>query len=190
VRAGALSSPDAAGARPEGRPPSWFQLATTWALFAAAVVAVAVAVHLAAPGWLGDSGVRELPDRPLLMVDIFFNNLLLALVPLFGGWLAAGHLTAGRRLVAGVFLLLPAVIVARSLVTVGAVGGGDPSWLSDSARWWLLEVGALAVSARTGLWLARHPQLRDARGPAAMRRALAVIVCALAAGATVEVLTA
>jgi hypothetical protein len=172
------------------RPPSWIQLATTWALFAAVVLGVAVAVYLAVPGWLGDSGVRELPDRPLLMLDIFMNNLLLALVPLFGGWLAAGHLHAGRRLVAGVFMLLPAVVVGRSLVTVGAVGGGDPGWLANSARWWLLEVGALAVSARTGLWLARHPQLRDEDGPAAMRRALAVIVCTLAAGATVEVLTA
>jgi hypothetical protein len=60
-----------------------------------------VAVYLAVPGWLGDSGVHELPDRPLLMLDIFLNNLLLALMPLFGGWLAAGHLNAGRRLVAG-----------------------------------------------------------------------------------------
>jgi hypothetical protein len=189
VRAGALSSP-APGADLDLRPPSWIQLATTWALFAAAVIAVAAAVHLAVPGWLGDSRVRELPDRPLLMLDIFFNNLLLALVPLFGGWLAAGHLSAGHRLVASVFLLLPALIVARSLVTVGAVGGGDPRWLANAARWWLLEVGALAVSTRTGLWLARHPQLRDEHGPVAMRRALAVIVCALAAGATVEVLTA
>jgi hypothetical protein len=172
------------------RPPSWIQLAATWTLFAATVLAVALAVQLAVPGWLGDSGVRELPDRPVLMLDIFFNNLLLALVPLFGGWLAAGHLSAGHRLVASVFLLLPALIVARSLVTVGAVGGGDPRWLANAARWWLLEVGALAVSTRTGLWLARHPQLRDEHGPAAMRRALAVIVCALAAGATVEVLTA
>jgi hypothetical protein len=189
VRARALSSP-AASARLDERPPSWTQLAATWALFAAVVLVVAVAVHLAVPGWLGDSGERELPNRPLLMLDIFFNNLLLALVPLFGGWLAAGHLGAGRRLVAGVFLLLPAVIVARSLVTVGAVGGGDPGWLADSARWWLLEVGALAVSARTGLWLARHPQMRDKEGPAAMRRALAAAVGALLVAAAVEVLTA
>jgi hypothetical protein len=189
VRAGALSRP-AADARLDERPPSGIQLATTWALFAAAVMAVAAAVHLAAPGWLGDSGVRELPDRPLLMLDIFFNNLLLALVPLFGGWLAAGHLTAGRRLVAGVFLLLPALIVARSLVTIGAVGGGDPEWLADSTRWWLLEVGALAVSARTGLWLARYPQLREEHGPAAMRRALAGAVAALLIAALMEVLTA
>jgi hypothetical protein len=189
VRAGALNS-SAASARLDQRPPSWTQLATTWALFAAGVLAVAVAVHLAVPGWLGDSGERELPNRPLLMLDIFFNNLLLALVPLFGGWLAAGHLGAGRRLAGGVFLLLPAVVVGRSLVTIGAVGGGDPAWLADSARWWLLEVGALAVSARTGLWLARHPQLRDEHGPAAVRRALAAAVAGLVVGAAVEVLTA
>ena len=189
MRAGALSSP-AAIERVDQRPPSWTQLAATWAAFAGVVLAVAVAVRLAMPGWLGDSGVRELPDGALLVLDIFVNNLLIALVPLFGGWLAAGHLNAGRRLVAGVFLVLPALVVGRSLVTVGAVGGGDPGWLVDSARWWLLEVGALAVAARTGLWLARHAPLRDEHGPAAMRRALAVIVCTLAAGATVEVLTA
>lgn len=189
MRAGALSSPAAIG-RLDESPPTWAQLATTWALFAVAVLTVAVVVRVASPGWLGDSGVRELPDRPLLVLDIFVNNLLLALVPLFGGWLAAGHLSAGRRLAASPFLLLPAVIVARSLATVGAVGGGDPRWLADSARWWLLEVGALAVSARTGLWLARHPQLRDEHGPPAMRRALAAIVGALAAGSCVEVFTA
>jgi hypothetical protein len=184
-----LSSP-AGIERVDQRPPSWTQLAATWAAFAAMVLAVAVAVRLAMPGWLGDSGVSELPDRPLLMLDILVNNLLIALVPLFGGWLAAGHLIAGRRLVAGVFLVLPALVVGRSLVTVGAVGGGDPSWLVDSARWWLLEVGALAVSARTALWLARHPQLRDEHGPAAMRRALAAAVGALLVAAPVEVLTA
>jgi hypothetical protein len=46
------------------------------------------------------------------------------------------------------------------------------------------------VSARTGLWLARHPQLRDEHGPSATRRALLVIVAALGAAACVEVLTA
>lgn len=190
MRARALSGAAAARRAPGQGPPSWAQLAATWALLTTAVVAVAGAVHLAAPGWLGDSGVRELADRPLLILDIFVNNLLIGLVPLFGGWLAAGHLSGGRRLVAWVFLLLPAVIVARSLATVGAVGGGDPAWFLDAARWWLLEVGALAVSARTGLWLAHHPQLREEHGPVAMRRALAAIIAALALAACVEVLTA
>jgi hypothetical protein len=189
VRAGALSSP-AAIEGVDQRPPSWTQLAATWAAFAGVVLAVAVAVRLAMPGWLGDSGVRQLPDRALLVLDIFVNNLLIALVPLFGGWLAAGHLNAGRRLVAGVFLLLPAVVVGRSLITVGAVGGGDPGWLADSARWWLLEVGALAVAARTGLWLAGNAPLRDEHGPAAMRRALATIVVALSTASCIEVFTA
>jgi hypothetical protein len=189
VRAGALST--AAAVRRLGeRPPTWAQLAATSTLFAVVVLVVALAVHLATPGWLGASGTRELPNRPLLMLDIFVHNLLLALVPLFGGWLAAGHLSAGRRLAAGPFLALPAVVVARSLATIGAVGGGDPRWLADAARWWLLEVSALAVSARTGLWLARHPQLRDEHGPAAMRRALLAIVAVLGVAACVEVLTA
>lgn len=185
-----MSASAAARRTHEHGPPSWPQLAATWALLAAAVVAVAVAVHQVAPGWLGESGVRELPDRPLLILDIFVNNLLLALVPLFGGWLAAGHFSGGRRLVGSVFLMLPALTVGRSLATVGAVGGGDPAWLVDAARWWLLEVAALAVSARTGLWLACHPQLRDEHGPAAMRRALAIVVAALGLAACVEVLSA
>jgi hypothetical protein len=169
--------------------PTWGQLAATWAAFAATVLAVAGVVHLAAPGWLPD-GERELPDRVQLMLDIFVNNLLLALVPLLGGWLAAGHLLAGRRLVAALFAVVPAVIVARSLITVGAVGGADPGWLADAARWWLLEVGALAVATRTGIWLARHPHLRDERAAAALRRALIVIVALLAVAAGIEVLTA
>ena len=189
MRAGALSNPAAARSQLAEGAPSWTQLATTWALFCALVLTIAAAVHVAAPGWLGDSGERELPDRPLLVLDIFVNNLLLALVPLFGGWLAAGHLSAGRRLVARLFLVLPAVIVARSLATIGAVGGGDPAWLADAARWWLLEVGALAISARTGLWLARHPGLRDDHGAEAMRRALGAVVSMLAVAACVEVLS-
>jgi hypothetical protein len=185
VRAGALSIRTAN----EGAP-SWTHLARTWTILAAAVLGVAVAVRLTIPGWLGDSGERELPDEPLLMLDIFVNNLLLALVPLFGGWLAAGHLIAGRRIVAHVFLVLAAVVVARSLVTIGAVGGADPPWLADAARWWVLEVGALAVGAHMGLWLARHPQLRDEHGPDVIRRALVAIVGALVLAAVVEVLTA
>jgi hypothetical protein len=189
VRAGALSI-RAATTRASMRQPSWSQLVRTWALFAAVVLAVAAAVRLTAPGWLGDSGERELPDQLSLVLDILVNNLLLALVPLFGGWLAAGHLRAGRRFVAAVFLALPTIVVARSLVTIGAVGGADPLWLADAARWWVLEVGALAVGAHAGLWLARNAQLRDEHGPWVMRRALVAIIGALALAAGVEVLTA
>jgi hypothetical protein len=162
----------------------------TWVAFVALVLAVAAVVHLAAAGWLGDADERELPDQPLLVLDIFVNNLLLALLPLIGGWLAAGHLSAGRRLGAAPFLVLPAVVLVRSLATIGAVGGADPGWLADAARWWLLEVAALAVAAHTGLWLARHPQLREEYGPPALRRALALVVAALALAAGVEVMSA
>jgi hypothetical protein len=165
--------------------PSWGALALAWAALVVAVVATAVAAAAVAPGWL-DGPTRPLPDRPLLMLDIFFNNLLLALLPLVGGWLAAGHVLAGRRRLAFVFVSLPAVVVARSVVTIGAVGGADPGWLADAARWWLLELAALAAAGWTGLWLARHPQLRGRLGAAAARRALAVVVTTLAAGALVE----
>jgi hypothetical protein len=170
-------------------PPTWAQLGTTWFGFVAIVLIVAAAVHAVAPDWLGD-GERELPDRALLIVDIFVNNLLIAALPVLGGWLAAGHLVAGRTVVALLLLLAPGAVVARSLVTVGAVGGADPLWLADAARWWLLEIGALAVAARTGLWLAANPRLREEHGPAALRRALSAIVSVLAVAASVEVLTA
>jgi hypothetical protein len=169
--------------------PSWRALTLAWAALVLAVVVTAAAAVVAAPGWL-DGPTRPLPDRPLLMLDIFFNNLLLALLPLVGGWLAAGKLLAGRRRLAWLFVLLPGAVVARSVVTIGAVGGADPGWLADAARWWLLELAALAAAGWTGLWLARHPHLRERLGPAAARRALAVVVTTLAAGAAVEVLSA
>jgi hypothetical protein len=176
-------------AAPAAAVPSWKALTGTWASCVALVLAVAALVALVAPGWLGD-GERELPDDPLLIADIFLNNLLLALVPLLAGWLAAGHLLAGRRIAARLLGGLAAAVVLRSLIVIGAVGGADPAWLADAARWWLLELAALAAAAGTGLWLARHPHLRERHGPRALRRALAVIVPALAAAAVVEVLTA
>jgi hypothetical protein len=169
--------------------PSWAALAAAWAALVLAVLLTAVAAALAAPGWL-DGPTRPLPDRPLLMLDIFFNNLLLALLPLVGGWLAAGQRLAGHPRLAWLFVLPPALIVGRSVVTIGAVGGADPGWLADAARWWLLELAALAAATSTGVWLVRHPQLRDRLGPAAARRALTLVVTTLAAGAAVEVLTA
>jgi hypothetical protein len=187
VRAGALTRP--AVRRADEAIPSWAALVRAWAALALAVLVSAAVTALLAPGWL-DGPTRALPDRPLLMLEIFFGNLLLALLPLIGGWLAAGHLLAGRRRLAWLFVLLPAVVVARSVVTIGAVGGADPSWLADAARWWLLELAALAAAGWTGLWLARHPRLRERLGPAAARRALAVVVTTLAAGASVEVLSA
>jgi hypothetical protein len=181
-----MSIPDDAT---HGRPPSWTHLGGAWLGFVAVVLLVAGVVSLLAPDWLG-GGERELPDRLALILDIFFNNLLLALVPLVGGWLAAGHLLAGRRAVAAACLAIGAVVVARSLVTIGAVGGADPAWLADAARWWLLELAALAVATDTGIWLARHPAARDGQGAQALRRAVAVVVATLSAGAVVEVLSA
>jgi hypothetical protein len=175
VRAGSLSDGPPASARVDTASPSWPELVRAWATLALAVLATAAATALLAPGWL-DGQARPLPDRPLLMVDIFFNNLLLALLPLVGGGLAVG--------------LLPALVVARSVVTIGAVGGADPGWLADAARWWLLELAALAAAGWTGLWLVCHPELRGRLGPAAARRALAVVLVALEGGAAVEVLTA
>ena len=187
MRAGALTRP--AVRRADEAIPSWAALAQAWAALALAVLASAALMALLAPGWL-DGPTRPLPDRPLLMLEIFFSNLLLALLPLVGGWLAAGQRLAGHPRLAWLFVLPPALIVGRSVVTIGAVGGADPGWLADAARWWLLELAALAAATSTGVWLVRHPQLRDPLGPAAARRALTVVVTTLATGATVEVLTA
>jgi hypothetical protein len=189
VRPGALKAASVSEGTTPPRPPSWPRLARVWLAFAVVVLTVAGAVSMVAPDWLA-GGERELPDRPSLIVDIFVNNLLLALVPLIGGWLAAGHLLAGRGAVAAACLLVAAPVVARSLGTIGAVGGADPAWLADAARWWLLEVAALAVATDTGIWLARNPAQRDRRGAEALRRALAVITGTLAVGALVEVLSA
>jgi hypothetical protein len=158
-------------------------------VFVAVVLAVTRLVRFVAPDWLSGE-TRELPDSPLLIVDIFVNNLLIASLPLLGGWLAAGYLVAGRRFLAGLFLLGPALIVGRSLVTIGAVGGADPGWLLGAARWWSLELAALAASSSAGAWLVRHPHGRDTAGKAVMRGALIVVVFALAVAAAIEVLTA
>ncbi len=199
MRAGALSSPPLvshegalstqAPASHEGEPPSWRALATSWAAFVAATLLVAATVALVAPDLL-DGETFELPDRPSLVVAIFVNNLLLALAPLLGGWVAAWHRLAGRRVLAWAFVVIPVLTVARSLATIGAVGGSDGAWLAEAARWAVLELGALAVATHTGLWLFRHPEQRERRGGEAVRRALAFVVAALVVGALVEVLTA
>ncbi|MCP9491539.1 MAG: hypothetical protein MSC31_16940 [Solirubrobacteraceae bacterium MAG38_C4-C5] len=161
----------------------------TWAALTAVVLASAAATAVVAPDWL-DGPTRELPNDPRLMADIFFNNLLIVLLPLLGGWLAAGHRQAGRPRVAWIFVAVPTVVLMRSLLTIGAVGGADPAWLGAAARWWLLELGALAAATATGLWLVRHPHRREDHGPAMMRRALLIAVGALGCGTFIEVLTA
>lgn len=170
--------------------PAWRQLALAWIAFVAVVLGTAAIVAAIAPDWLGGS-TRALPDSAGLIGQIAVNNALLALLPLFGGWLAASHRRAGRRVVALPFAIAPALITARSLLTIGAVGGADPAWLADAARWWLLELAAYAAAGYTGLWLVGHPEALDTpAAPRAMRRAFAVIAIALPAGAAVEVLTA
>jgi hypothetical protein len=180
----------AAGPLPAAEaPPSWGDVGLTWAVFVAATLAVAGATALIAPDWL-DGPTRELPDHATLILDIFVHNLLLSTLPLLGGWLAASHRRAGRPALGALFVVVPALVVARSLFTIGAVGGSDPAWLADASRWWALELMALAAASATGVWLARHPELCERHGLPAMRRALFVIVGALAAGSAVEVLTA
>jgi len=193
MRANAIA-PAAHGQVPrvDGHPPSWRELAATWAVLVAVVLAVAAPVAALFPDAF-DGPTRTLPNEPELVLSIFLNNLMLSALPLLGGWLAGSRASSdqrGARLSRLVFLLLPALIVARSLFTVGAVGGSDLGWLLDAARWWLLELLALAAGVTTGLWFARRPGQRQCCGRQATGRALGVIVCALAAGALIEVLSA
>ena len=170
--------------------PSWATMALMWAALTAVVVASAAITAVVAPDWLDDP-VRELPNDPLLMAEVFTRNLLLAaVIPLLGGWLAAWHRLEGRRVAAAIFVVLPGVIIARSLLTVGAVGGSDPQWLAAASRWWLLELAAMAAAATAGLWLVRHPDQRATYGPAVIRRALVIAVSALVCATLIEVLTA
>ena len=190
MRAGAVA---AAERREIGAlPPSWSELAATWALLIGAVLAVATVVAVVSPAAF-DGSTLTLPNEPELILSIFLNNFLLSVLPLLGGWLSArptSDQSAAERLARLLFLLIPGLIVARSLFTVGAVGGSDLGWLLDAARWWLLELLALAAGVRTGLWFARHPEQRERHGRKATARGLALIVGALAAGALIEVLSA
>ncbi len=174
---------------PPAEPPSWRQLAAAWLVFVMVVVGSAALVAVVAPSWLSSS-TRSLPHTVAMIADIATNNLLIGLVPLFGGWLAAAHLRRGRRLMALPFALVSALVVARSLLTIGAVGGSDLPWLAGATRWCLLELVAYATASYTGLWLIRHPETLYCReSHRALRRALAVMVSALVAGAVVEVLS-
>ncbi len=176
--------------RDTATPPSWSTMARAWVALTGVVLVTAAVTAVVAPDWLAGP-TRELPDDPLFMAELFTRNLLLAVViPLLGGWLAAGQRLEGRRIRAAIFVVLPGVIIARSLLTIGAVGGADLPWLADAARWWLLELVAVAAAGTTGLWLARHPHLRRTQGPAAIRRAAMIAASALACGALIEVLTA
>ena len=165
-------------------------MARMWAGLTAVVLASAAITAAVAPDWLDDPA-RELPNDPLFMAEVFTRNLLLAaVIPLLGGWLAAWQRLEGRRVGAAVFVVLPGVIIARSLLTLGAVGGSDPQWLAGASRWWLLELAAMAAAASAGLWLVRHPDQRATHGRSVIARALVIAVSALVCATLIEVLTA
>ncbi len=171
-------------------PPSWRALAKTWLAFVAIVLVTAAIFAVIAPDWLA-APTRTLPDTTTMVVEIASNNLLIAIMVLLGGWLAAAHLRRGRRATAVPFALLPALVMTRSLLTVGAVGGADLPWLASAARWWLLEFVAYATVTHTALWLIRHPDVvYQPESHRALRRALVLMTIALVVGAVVEVFSA
>lgn len=189
ARPGVVSIPVSDDAVAAARPPSWRELAAAWVGFVMVVLATAAVVAVVAPDWLR-SPTRGLPHTAVMIADIATVNLLIALVPLVGGWLAAAYRRRGRRRMALAFALASGLVMVRSLLTVGAVGGADLPWLVGATRWWLLELVAYATASYTGLWLIRHPgTLYRPESHRALRRALAVMVATLVAGAFVEVLS-
>lgn len=191
MRPRAVARRGAGASQPQGgTPPRWRTF--VWASVAGwlAVGLVAGVTWLMAPASLREIPDRSLPDDLGVIVSILVNNLLIATIPMFGGLIAARHLAAGRRPWAWLALAPAAIIVAKAVAVVGIVGGLDPDWLVRAIRWWAFEIAAIAVSAHSGLWLARHPRASARLTEQVVRRALLASLPAVAIAAVVEVLTA
>ena len=193
MRAGALTLERPFVPQPgAAKPPTPAHVAMVWALLVLVVLAIATVTAAIAPSIL-DGPTHSLPDEPLLIATIFLNNLLLAVAPVLGGWLARGRRVMASthpRLWRNVLLGIPVALIAKSLLLVGLVGGSDPAWLLDAARWWLLELAALATGLSGGLWLERHPGVSVSEQRRVVGGTLAALTVALAVAALIEVLTA
>jgi hypothetical protein len=167
-----------------------FPLAGPWlAALVLGVLVTAAATRLLAPAGWRDPPTRALPNRPDVVAGILLNNIVVAVAPAYGAWLAARHRARGRRWIAAAVLALPAAVLVRAVAVIGFVGGLDPGWLVSAARWWTLELAALAVSTAAGWRVWRGPSW----GEDAARRLRAVTVLILGlllAGAVIEVWSA
>lgn len=114
----------------------------------AIVVAVAGAVWAIAPAsWQSLIADEQRTDATVLeVISIWTNNLLVCCLPLLAGAFAHRLVARHRRRWARLVLAIAALGIARSLVTVGVVGGLDPGWLAGAAAWWWIpEATALGV---------------------------------------------
>jgi hypothetical protein len=176
-------------ARTSPASPTTWAAASMFAAFVLGVLVTAAATRLLAPTAWRDPPARALANRPGVVAGIVLNNLVVAVAPAYGAWLAARYRAGGRPRVAAVVLALPSAVLVRAVATIGFVGGLDPGWLLSAARWWTLELAALAVSAATGWHIWRGPCLGD-DAARRLRGAAALIVGLLASAAFIEVWSA
>lgn len=136
-------------------------LIRTGAICAAVQVAViltaAAAVWALAPGsWQSLIDDEQHTDAgALAVIAITANNLLICCLPVLAGVYAHRLARHGRTWWAWAVLALAGLIVIRSLLVIGLVGGLDPAWLAGAAAWWLAEIAALAVCCAAGFNAAR-----------------------------------
>ena len=121
----------------------------------AIVVVVAGVVWAIAPAsWQSLIADEQRTDATALtVISILTNNLLICCLPLLAGTFAHRLVARHRQRWARLVLAIAALGAARSLVTVGVVGGLDPRWLAGAAAWWIPEATALGVCC-TAAWQA------------------------------------
>ena len=136
-------------------------LVRTGAIFAAIQVAVILAtaatVWALAPGaWQSLIEDEQRTDAgALAVIAITANNLLICCLPVLAGVYAHHLARRGRNWWARAVLAFAGLIVIRSLLVIGLVGGLDPAWLAGAAAWWLAEIAALSTCCAAGFNAAR-----------------------------------
>ena len=123
----------------------------------AVILAVAAAVWALAPAsWQSlVADEQRLDGGALTVIAISANNLLICFLPVLAGVYAHRFARRGRTGWARAVLSLAALVVLRSLLVIGLVGGLDPAWLAGAAAWWFAEIAALSVCCAAGLNAAR-----------------------------------
>ena len=129
------------------------ELATTawrWgAVGIGVVLATAAIVWLFAPAdWQRLIRSEQHTDATVAQwLGIWVTNFVICCLPLLAGALAHTQQAAGRTRRAAVVLVVADLLVLRSPVIIGVVGGLDPRWLARAAAWWLAEVASLGLCA-------------------------------------------
>ena len=124
-----------------------------FAIAAIAIVLVAaLAVWALAPAsWQSLIADEQRTDASALtVISIWANNLLICCLPVLAGVFAHRLVECRRRGWARIVIAVAVAGVLRSLLVIGLVGGLDPSWLTNAAAWWILEVSALGACCAAG----------------------------------------